>query len=56
MGDIADMLLDGTLCEICGEYIDDEEGGFPRLCASCKQDQKKERAKKPKAKCRRKET
>jgi hypothetical protein len=34
MGEIADMMLDGTLCEQCGEFID-EGGGFPRLCASC---------------------
>ena len=34
MGDIADMMLDGTLCECCGEYIDDgEAGGYPRYCS-----------------------
>jgi hypothetical protein len=37
MGEIADMMLDGTLCEQCGEYID-EGDGFPRLCAACKAD------------------
>jgi hypothetical protein len=35
MGDVADMMLDGTLCECCGVYIDDEDGGFPRMCRSC---------------------
>ncbi len=36
MGDIADMMLEGDLCERCGEYIDDEGGdGAPRLCAGC---------------------
>lgn len=36
MGEIADMMLDGTLCECCGEYIDDDEAsGFPRYC--CRQ-------------------
>jgi hypothetical protein len=36
MGDMADMMLDGTMCEICGVYL--EEGvaqGFPRKCENC---------------------
>ena len=34
MGEIAEMMLDGTLCEGCGEYIDDEGGdGIPRYCS-----------------------
>lgn len=33
MGEIARAMLDGTLCECCGEFIDDDEaGGFPRYC------------------------
>lgn len=35
MGEIADMMLEGTLCQTCGEYIDDDIGGFPRTCAGC---------------------
>jgi hypothetical protein len=35
MGDIADMMLDGTLCEGCGEYLG-EGDGFPQYCASCR--------------------
>ena len=37
MGEIADMMLEGTMCQECGEFIDDgEEGpGYPRLCAGC---------------------
>lgn len=35
MGEIADMMLDGTLCEGCGEYLG-SAGGFPRLCAGCR--------------------
>lgn len=31
MGEIAEMMLDGTLCEGCGEYIGEGEG-FPRYC------------------------
>lgn len=41
MGEISDMMLDGTLCEQCGEFIDEEGGDFPRLCASCSQEQEK---------------
>lgn len=34
MGEIADMMLDGTLCECCGCYIDDEGAdGIPRYCS-----------------------
>ena len=34
MGDIADMMLDGTLCEQCGDYIG-ESIGYPRVCSDC---------------------
>lgn len=34
MGDIADMMLDGTLCECCGEYIGDG-GGIPGIPGYC---------------------
>lgn len=35
MGEIADMMLDGTLCECCGVYIDDDGGfGIPRYCSN----------------------
>jgi hypothetical protein len=34
MGEIADMMLDGTICEQCGEFIG-EPVGYPRLCSSC---------------------
>ena len=36
MGEIAEMMLEGIMCEECGEFIDDgEECGYPRLCAGC---------------------
>ena len=36
MGEIAEMMLEGAMCEECGEFIDDgEECGYPRLCAAC---------------------
>lgn len=37
MGDIAEMILMGVLCEECGAYIgDDEAPGYPRKCNDCK--------------------
>lgn len=36
MGEIADMMLDGTLCEGCGEYLGGSASGFPRYCAGCR--------------------
>ncbi|MFW5945044.1 MAG: hypothetical protein ACOCTU_07265 [Bacteroidota bacterium] len=35
MGEIADMMLDGTLCECCGVYLDPDETppGFPQYCS-----------------------
>ncbi len=37
MGDIADMMLDGTLCEGCGVYLGSDLG-VPGYCASCRSD------------------
>ena len=45
MGEIADMMIGGALCETCGAYVGDEVG-YPRKCRSCKP--KKERKSKPK--------
>ncbi len=36
MGEIAEMMLDGTMCQWCGEFIDDPMG-FPTVCAGCQQ-------------------
>lgn len=33
MGDIADMMMDGTLCHGCGVYMEGEPGGIPRYCS-----------------------
>lgn len=41
MGDVADMMLDGTLCQSCGELLIDEHtepNGFPSLCPGCAED------------------
>lgn len=34
MGEIAEMMLDGTLCEGCGEFLGDPVG-YPRYCSRC---------------------
>lgn len=39
MGEYAEMMLDGTCCMQCGEYIDQD---FPGLCASCKREERSE--------------
>ena len=34
MGEIADMMLDGTLCQECGGYLG-TDNGYPTTCRSC---------------------
>ncbi len=40
MGEIAEMMLDGTMCAGCGEFLNDGEDGdgFPEYCSSCARD------------------
>lgn len=33
MGEIAEMMLDGTLCEGCGVYLEGDGEGIPRYCS-----------------------
>jgi hypothetical protein len=40
MGDIADMMLDGTLCEGCGVALDGDSPGHPRYCGCCRRERK----------------
>jgi hypothetical protein len=36
MGDIAEMILEGLLCQVCGAYIEEGEAeGYPRSCSDC---------------------
>lgn len=40
MGEAADDMLDGTVCQCCGEFFDDilsgeSAPGFPRTCEAC---------------------
>ncbi len=39
MGDIADMMLEGVLCQICGEYLGDGDG-YPVTCSGCQKTEK----------------
>lgn len=42
MGEIAEMMLDGCLCECCGVYIG-RGNGFPVRCHACAVESKAER-------------
>lgn len=42
MGEIAEAMLDGTLCEGCGEYLGSDIG-FPQYCSSCRSDEESDR-------------
>jgi uncharacterized Zn finger protein (UPF0148 family) len=51
MGDIAEMMLDGTLCQGCGVYMGKGDG-YPVSCAACQRPER--RRKKPHRKRQRK--
>ena len=35
MGDIAELVVEGVLCQSCGGFIDGDYTGYPRDCESC---------------------
>lgn len=41
MGEIAEMMLDGTLCEGCGVYLDGDADGYPRCCPDCARERRR---------------
>lgn len=47
MGDTADLMIEGVLCECCGEYIGDAVG-YPRKCSDCAAEEQEEEKTKPK--------
>ena len=47
MGEIADLMLDGEICEGCGMELDDGAPGYPRRCFSCAKLEKEYRDHKP---------
>ena len=39
MGEIADSMINGEFCEMCGVFLDGESPGYPRYCsAECADD------------------
>jgi hypothetical protein len=42
MGSMADDIIDGVFCDICGEYIG-EPVGYPRTCSGCQVENDEER-------------
>lgn len=44
MSETTEMILDGTMCQVCGAWMDDVEPGFvasghPRTCEDCLEDE-----------------
>jgi len=35
MGEAADDIINGLMCEHCGELVDGSDPGYPRLCDYC---------------------
>lgn len=35
MGDIAEMMLDGTMCSACGGFMGGAGNGYPVTCLAC---------------------
>lgn len=33
MGEIADSMINGEVCEMCGVWLDGESTGYPRYCS-----------------------
>ena len=46
MGEIADMMLDGTMCQGCGVWMDggNDGPGHPQTCESCKREARRANA------------
>lgn len=35
MGEISDMMIDGTMCQVCGVFLNEEGPGYPVTCGGC---------------------
>lgn len=46
MGEYADMMIDGDVCQVCGGFMEGG-GGFPRTCRACLRDERKRQPKQP---------
>lgn len=49
MGEIAEMMLDGTLCQTCGVYVG-SDSGVPTYCEDCTPKKKRKKKKQKKEK------
>jgi len=38
MGEIAEMMTDGTLCQVCGCELGSPGDGYPRTCSDCSEE------------------
>lgn len=38
MGEIAEMMEEGILCQVCGVYLEDSQGEFFQTCPACAED------------------
>lgn len=38
MGEIAEMMMEGMLCQCCGVYLESSKGDYPQMCYSCEQE------------------
>ena len=57
MGEITDMILDGTLCQVCGTLVccgdpnvasrSELSPGFPRTCPDCIEEEKRDSEREP---------
>ena len=34
MSEIADSMINGEMCEMCGSWLDGDSPGFPRYCST----------------------
>lgn len=44
MGEIADLMINGDICEGCGVELDGSGDGYPRRCRGCERDSRSEYA------------
>lgn len=47
MGEIADMMLEGDLCQVCGCYMEGGDG-FPQTCPACRAEAEEQSQAEPK--------
>ena len=48
MGEIAEAIINGFLCDKCTCIVDGDEPGYPRKCSDCKPRKKRKKKKKGK--------